>query len=337
MTPSSLLLGIDGGQTATKSLLATVQGEVLAGGLGGPSDHFHIEGGVEKNRVAIHGAIESALVAADRAGGDIVAVGLGSTGAPPEGEQNPVIVDIIRELLPLLDAHRISINPDYKTNLLGASGGQPGIVLIAGGGCISYGITVDGREGIAGGYGFLIGDQGSAFDIGLRAIDAATKSEDRRGPRTVLETTVCDYFGLERIRLITRIVYAAGFSRDRISRLTPEVVRVAEEGDEVARDLLADAAGDAAETALGVVRQLYEPGDRVRVYLTGGVFKAGPLVRQPFDIALHAGWPQAEAEEPRFPPVVGTLIAGAQAAGIDVNERWLGVVEESLAALQGVA
>ncbi|MBX3068905.1 MAG: hypothetical protein KF883_00255 [Thermomicrobiales bacterium] len=335
MTASPLLLGIDGGQTATKSLLATTEGEVLATGLGGPSDHFHIDGGVEKNRVAIHGAIESALAAADRPGNDVVAVGLGSTGVPSEGEQNLVIVEIIREMLPHLDEQRISINPDYKTNLLGASGGQPGVVLIAGGGCISYGITVDSKEGIAGGYGFLIGDQGSAFDIGLRAIDAATKSEDRRGPETALEWTVCEYFGLDRIRLITRVVYAAGFSRDRIARLAPEVVKVAESGDEVAKGLLAGSAGDAADTALGVIRQLYEPGDRVRVYLTGGVFKAGPLVRGPFDLALHAGWPQAEAAEPRFPPVVGTLIAGAQAAGIDVDEQWLRWVEETLVDLQG--
>ncbi len=334
MSDAGLLLGIDGGQTSTKAMLATLDGVILSTGLGGPSDHFHIEGGVEKNRAAIHAAIASALDAAGRSGAEIAAVGLGLTGAPPEGKQNPVVERLVIEKLPNLTSDRISVNPDYKTNLLGASGGKPGVVLIAGGGCISYGITVDGREGIAGGYGFLLGDQGSAFHIGLRAIDAATKSDDLRGPRTALEETVREHFGLERIRLITRVVYAAGFSRERISLLTPKVVMAAERGDQIARGILADAAHDAAETALGVVRQLFEPGEAVPIYRTGGVFGAGDLHRAPFEAALSSGWPGAEAVEPRFPPAVGALIAGAKLAGVEVDDDWLGRVASSIAGLQ---
>ena len=70
------------------------------------------------------------------------------------------------------------------TNLAGASGGDPGVVLIAGGGSIGFGVTADGREALAGGFGYLLGDEGSAFDIGLRAIAAACRAEDRRGEPT---------------------------------------------------------------------------------------------------------------------------------------------------------
>lgn len=330
MSSGDLLLGIDGGQTATKSMLVSTDGTAVASGLGGPSDHFHIEGGIEKNRLAIHGAIKSVLEAAGADASRVLAIGLGLTGAPEWGKQNPIVRDIVREVLPHLSTERISVLPDYKTNLLGASGGKPGVVLIAGGGCISYGITVDGREGLAGGYGYLLGDQGSAFDIGLRAIDAATKADDLRGPKTELLRVVLEHFGLDRVRDITQVVYQAGFPRERISQLTPAVVRTAEAGDAVAVEILAGAAADAAGTAVGVLRQLFDPGEEVAVYLTGGVFQAGPLVRQPFDKALKAAWPPARATEPRFPPVVGALIVAARSVGIEVSEAWLSALERSL-------
>lgn len=330
MSARQLLLGVDGGQTSTKSMVITVDGQILSRGVGGPSDHFHIEGGLEKNRAALHDAIQSAVAAAGVLATEIVAIGLGLTGAPDAAQQTATVETIVREVLPHLSGDRIAVLADYKTNLLGASGGQPGVVLIAGGGCIAYGITVDGREGIAGGYGFLLGDQGSAFDIGLRAIDAATKSDDRRGPYTGLEPIVCQHFGLTSIRQITRVVYAAGFNRERIALLTPKVVGMADAGDGVARLLLADAAAEAAMTATGVIRQLCQPGEPVDVYLTGGVFKAGPAVRLPFDIALRSAWPSANPVEPRFPPVVGTLIAAARAAGTEPDETWLRCISASL-------
>src|SRR6476619_2405907 len=110
MEQDQLLLAIDGGQTSTKALLARIDGTILGSGRGGPSDHFHIEGGVEKNRRAIHGAIVAALEAAGAETHQVVAVGLGLTGAPPGGQQNPVIEEIVREIV---DPLQIVIAPDY--------------------------------------------------------------------------------------------------------------------------------------------------------------------------------------------------------------------------------
>jgi N-acetylglucosamine kinase-like BadF-type ATPase len=325
-----LLIGVDGGQTSTKSLLVERDGSVLSTGRGGPSDHFHIEGGVEKNRVAIHGAIRDALGRGGAEPGEVVAIGLGLTGAPPWGEQNPVVQAIVLEILPHLDRGRIVVTPDFQTNLAGASRGQPGVVLIAGGGCIGYGVTGDGREAISGGFGYLIGDEGSAFDIGTRAIEAACKASDGRGPATALEGVVLGHFGLERMRDITRVVYRAGFSREQISLLTPKVVAAAEAGDAVAAESLRAAAREVAATAAGVVRQLFAPGEAVDVYLTGGVFQSGPSFLKPFEAALRDLWPDARPRTPRFPPVVGGLIVAARAAGVATDAPWLARVEQTL-------
>jgi N-acetylglucosamine kinase-like BadF-type ATPase len=261
----------------------------------------------------------------------VAAIGLGLTGAPHIGDQNPVIEEIVREMLRHLDTEQIVIQPDYVTNLGGASGGKPGVVLIAGGGCIAYGITNDGRRALSGGFGYLIGDEGSAFDIGVQAIEAACKASDFRGPATALQGVVLDHFGLSDIRHITRVVYKAEFSREEISLLTPKVVAAAEGGDGEATRILRDSAGELASTAAGVIRQLYEPGEHAAVYLTGGVFDAGPPVTGPFTDALRSLWIEAEPLLPRFPPVIGALIEAAQAAEIDPDARWLECVEETLA------
>lgn len=327
MTPPSLLVAVDGGQTATKSLVATVGGVVLAMGRGGPSDHFHGAGGVEKNRRAIHDAVRSALHAAEAEPGDVVAIGLGLTGAPTGGEQTPVVDRIVGEILPRA---AVSVVADYVTNLAGASEGKPGVVLIAGGGAIGYGLTADGREALAGGFGYLLGDEGSAFDIGRQAIAAACRAEDRRGDPTDLRAIVLEHFGLETMRSIPRIVYREGFSRERISLLAPAVAAAARDGDEAARHIMATAGQQLAAMALGVIRQLFAAGDPVAVYLTGGVFAAGEVLLEPFRARLHQGWPTAEARSPAFPPAVGGLILAVRALGAEPDADWLAAARASL-------
>jgi len=320
-------VAVDGGQTATKALVAALNGTVLAAGRGGPSDHFHGPGGLEKNRIAIHEAVNSTLSAAGVDPAQVGSIGLGLTGAPSGRYHGNVAETIVREVVP---AAAITIVPDYVTNLAGASGGGQGVVLIAGGGSIAYGVTADGREALAGGFGYLLGDEGSAFDIGLAAISAACRAEDRRGEPTSLRQKVLAHFGIAAMREIPRIVYEAGFARERISLLSPAVAAVALEGDVVSLRIMARAGHELATTALGVIRQLFQPGDPVGVYLTGGVFNAGAPLLDPFLAALHEGWATAEAKLPRFPPVVGGLILAARGIGQSVDGSWLDTVEATL-------
>lgn len=318
-----LLVAVDGGQTATKALVARLDGTVLAAGRGGPSDHFHGPDGVERNRRAIHGAVQAALDAAGAEPRQVVAIGLGLTG----GNQDPVIVEIVREILPTA---AFTVEADYVTNLAGAARGQPGVVLIAGGGAIGYGVTADGRSALAGGFGYLLGDEGSAFDIGLRAIAAACRAEDRRGAPTSLHGLVCQHFDIPAMRTIPRVVYHASFPREQISLLAPTVTAAAQAGDEVAQGILAAAGEELATTALGVIRQLFQGSEPVAVYLTGGVFNAGDLLLTPFRETLHTGWPTAEARAPEFPPVIGGLILAARTAGQETSEQWFAQVRASL-------
>ena len=321
-----LILAVDGGQTSTKALLATRDGTILARGAGGPCDHLHGPKGIERNRDAIHAAARSALVAAGREPGDILAVGLGLTSAAREHEPRAIFQGIVRELC---DPEAIWVDADFVSNLLGASAGAPGIVVIAGGGSIGYGVDADGREAVCAGLGYLMGDEGSAWWIGLQAIQAAAKASDLRGAPTDLLPFVLGHYGLSTVRDIIRIIYDKDFSRDRVSRITPAVVRIAA-NDAVAREIVTTAGDKLAEIALGMLRQMHRANEPVEVYPTGGVFAAGPLVTGPFQARLARDWPAATVREPRFPPVVGAFIQALRALGCEATRDVLAQAARTL-------
>ena len=327
MTSEPLLLAIDGGQTATKSLLATSRGKVVAAGRGGPADHFHSAGGIERNRAAIIGAATEALEATGASPANVVATALGLTGVHLASGDTTVVEGIVREILP--NASTVVV-PDYVTNLAGASAGAPGVVVIAGGGGIAYGVTHDGSEALSSGFGYLIGDEGSASDIGRRAIATACRASDGRGPTTTLEPRLCAAFGIETMRQITRIVYHADFRRERISLLAPLVAAAARDGDSEATAILERAGADLAMSAVAVIAKLHRPGTEVGVYPTGGVFTAGALIQQSFHETLRRECPAAAVHEPSFPPVVGGLILAARQMGIEPDEAWFHRIQGTL-------
>ena len=239
MTVGPFLVAVDGGQTATKALIARRDGAILGAGRGGPSDHFHGAGGIEKNRQAIQEAVAQRSTPSGAGAGrcrlDRAGVDRSASGRRADANR--------RRNRPRDSASRYRHS---RARLRDKSGrappaGEPGVVLIAGGGSIGFGVTADGREALAGGFGYLLGDEGSAFDIGLRAIAAACRAEDRRGEATSLTAIVLEHFAIPTMRVIPRVVYRAGFSREQISLLAPAVSESARTGDVEARRIMASA------------------------------------------------------------------------------------------------
>jgi glucosamine kinase len=318
-----LVLAIDGGQSSTKALIADTSGRVVGRGSGTPCDHITGPHGYERNRAAIHSATRSAVTDAGIDAGRIAAAGMGLTSCPPELGLHHLFEDMLREIA---EPNHLWIDHDVASNLAGASAGEPGIVVIAGGGSIGYGVDADGREAKAGGMGYLMGDDGSAWWIGLHAIRAAAAAADRRGPETALLPFVLAHYQLPTIRHIVEVLYGPEFTRDQVAGIAPDVARIAAD-DEVARRIVTTAGERLAGLALAVGRQLFGESEAVDIYPTGGVFSAGPLVTGPFREAIRAGWPEAGVREPRFAPVYGALIRAYQAMGVEITAELLGRLE----------
>lgn len=314
-----LVLAIDGGQSSTKALVTDRAGHVLGHGTGSPCDHITGPHGYERNRAAIHSATRAALADAGVDPARIVAAGMGLTSCPPELALHQLFEEMLREIA---DPDAVWIDHDVASNLAGASAGGPGIVVIAGGGSIGFGVDADGREAKAGGMGYLMGDDGSAWWIGLHAIRAAAAAVDRRGPKTTLLPFVLKHYGIPTIRHIVGMLYGPAFTRDQISGIAPDVVRIAAK-DAVARGIVTEAGQRLAGLAVAVATQLLPAGAAVDVYPTGGVFGAGPLITEPFREALLAARPQATIREPRFAPVFGALFRAYLAMGIEITDEML--------------
>lgn len=314
-----LVLAIDGGQSSTKALIADREGHMLGRGTGSPCDHITGPHGYERNRAAIHSATKAALADAGVDAAQIVAAGMGLTSCPPELKLHHLFEEMLREIA---DPDALWIDHDVASNLAGASAGGPGIVVIAGGGSIGFGVAPDGREAKAGGMGYLMGDDGSAWWIGLHAIRAAAAAVDRRGPETALLPFVLAHYGIPSIRHIVGMLYGPSFTRDQVAGIAPEVARIAAD-DEVARGIVTEAGERLAALAVAVATQLLPKGAPVDVYPTGGVFGGGPLVMDPFRESLGRGWPEATIREPQFAPVYGALFRAYQELGEEITPELL--------------
>lgn len=314
-----LYVGVDGGQSGTRAVLADESGRVIAIGSGPPCEHITAPKGYERNQAAIHGAINDALENSGSDASNIVAVGMGLTSAPRELNAQAVFAQIVREIA---SPENIWIDHDAATNLAGATAGAAGVMVIAGSGSIAYGVNRAGEEGRAGGLGYLMGDEGSAWWIGITALQAAAAAADGRGPQTALLPFVLDHYNLATIRHIHTFIYANTFRRPMVSGITVDVARLAE-FDDVARQIVMEAGARLANMVLATVRQIHKPGDGVQVYPTGGVFRAGAVVTDPFAEKLMGEWPEVSIEQPHFEPVFGALIRSYQQAGIETTPALL--------------
>lgn len=322
MTPSpELILAVDGGASSTLALVATLDGHILGSGLAGPSNHVHEPGGMERLTSALHGSIRAALAAADVPAEAVIGACLGMTGGALEAKP------IAQGLLP---AAAILSYHDSVTALAGASQARPGVVVIAGTGSVAYGRLDDGCEVSVGGWGFIMGDEGSGYDVGRHALRAATQASDGRGPVTALLEAIPVHYGLADLRAVHRAIYTGAIDRPGVAGLTAVVAKAAEAGDGVARDLLAAAGRDLATAALAVIRALDRTADGLAVYPAGGVFRAGELVLASFRETLHAASPRSRVETAAFSPVIGGLLLACQAAGREIDDGLLAAIRATL-------
>ena len=299
---SRFVAGIDGGGTKTRCLVADGSGRVLGEGLAGPSNYQVV--GLPGAVASLSEAVTRALAAAGVGPGALAGVcaGLAGVGRP---EDKAALAGALAFLAPA----RVLVVEDARIALAGALAGGPGTVVIAGTGSIAYGVDGAGQTVRAGGWGWVLGDEGSGFDIGRRALAAALAAQDGTGPATALGQLICAAWELERLDQLVRRVYAdVAAARPEIAGLVPVVVAAAEAGDAVASALLAQAGHDLGALAAAVLRRLdLPPGVPPVAAVTGGVLSGVPAVRAAMAGALTLQVPGAALIDPRESPAEGAI------------------------------
>jgi N-acetylglucosamine kinase-like BadF-type ATPase len=310
----NLVMGVDGGQTATKVALATTDGAVLARGEGGGLIHLAAVGGRERFARHVREAIADAWTRAGLAPRRLAAIGLGLTGVDAEGAEAAIVAELLPGIVP---AGRAAIQSDAVTALLGAHGGEPGIIAIAGTGSIVLGKDESGRFGRAGGWGWLLGDEGSAMAIGRDGLIAALQAVDGVIPATSLRAALLDHVGVRRPRDVKTIVYGPDFGARGFGGLAALVGREAEGGDAAAREIIDRHADLLARQVRAVVGQLEFGDGPIPVAPIGGAFEHVWGLRPAFEASLAASDARLIARPPLLLPDLGAVLLALSALGVD--------------------
>ncbi len=269
---NELVIGIDGGGSRVRARLANARGETLGNGEAGPANPHSRGTTAAQNEILL--AIQRAFDDARISKQIVAAACLGIGGIDREAERAEWSAWARGAI-----AANASVVNDGEIVLAAGSEEQWGIALISGTGSIAWGKSRTGEMVRAGGWGHLLGDEGSAYDLSRKALRAAARAADGRGAATKLLDAILREWDLrEPSELIPR-VYRSEMKPADIAQLAPLVVRIAHEGDSVAQQLVERAGTALAQTVIAAARKLKFSEKEIPLAVTGGVLLKADSVR----------------------------------------------------------
>ena len=298
-------LGFDGGGTKTRAVLLDQTRRIVGAGASGSSNPYAV--GMDAALDNIERAAADALNAAHLERKDVSGWGLGLGGvcSPVESAQ---VEAALRARLQLQVP--IVAREDVEAAWAGAFGGEvgeaPRAVCIAGTGSGCWGKNADGIVAQADGLGPLLGDRGSGFWIGERALRHTGRVCDGVAPADALSAAVLAHFHAPDAKALIRVVYAPDFERARVAELAPIVLSCAPIAS--AREILARAGEELAHTSLAVLRALSDEDVRGEVALIGGVLAGAAPVKAAFVAALKRASSRIEFVAARYEPAIGAAL-----------------------------
>jgi N-acetylglucosamine kinase-like BadF-type ATPase len=299
------LLGVDGGATKTLAAVLDLQEHAVHLAGGGPSNEDAIGTGAAVS--ALCDVADQALVSAGVERGELAAAVLAVAGTDTDA--------LARQVHRTGREDWIVVN-DVVGAWAAATGAQPGVGAIAGTGSNVFGVGPDGRSWRVGGWGHVLGDEGSGYWLGVESIRAALRDRDGSGPHTALSAAAVDFFDAPSVEALAASVYAKPLGKGEIASFAVEACRLAEAGDEVARGLYAQGASELAGQIVDVIRHTgLSDVEHFPVGLIGSVFKAGPLYIDPLAAAVHEAAPGAQLAVVEMAAVGGSLQLALRACG----------------------
>jgi N-acetylglucosamine kinase-like BadF-type ATPase len=287
------VLGFDGGGTKTECVLMDEQRQVRASARSGPSNPMRVGFGGALASICEAGrlAIQNAQLASSEV--SVICAGLAGA-AQPESQKK-----MQRLLETEFPGKLIHVCTDLDLTLE-ATGDGPAIVLIAGTGSSVVGRGRDGQIARVGGHGPLLGDEGSAYDVGRRAAIAALREADRGKPNSPLGERFLRELGIANWEDFHLHVY--GGPDEVFPRMFPVVIAAANEGDLTALELLRDAAKELAGLVADMVARLGLNCEKFLLVKTGGMVGRCAFFDQELDQRLRAAAPHAEFGALVIPP-----------------------------------
>jgi len=302
------LIGIDGGGTKTDCAIADLSGKIIRETSGKPSNFLVV--GVEEAIENIFALIEENLFALEGDFADVKQIVIGVAGAGRE-EDAALLEKGFKDYADQEGIHfkGVKVLSDAHIALEGAFPGSAGCILIAGTGSILFGKDEKGVIHRVGGFGRLIGDEGSGYSIGRKALNAVSKASDGRGEETMIAELLDAKMNHNTSKNIINKVYNEKLDVASVAKI---VIEAAEEGDPIAEDILDEEADELVLHIKSLLDKIHT--DKLNVAFSGSLLDNNnfysALLRQKIKSTLH----RVEVVKPAAPPVSGAILLAKRLA-----------------------
>ena len=307
-----VMVGVDSGGSKTRAAVVNSQMEIISSATAGPAglSTVGVRGAAGQVLAALDGALRGAGAEADRSLVTLLAVGAAGAGGQAESQR------LEAALTQALPGVRVVVAGDAECALMGATAGQPGLLVVAGTGSIVLAQGPGGVVARAGGWGPLLGDDGGGFGLGREALRVALGERDRGKAASPLARAVLTHYRLDSISSILSHIQESSSPQATVAELAREVLRLADQGDKAAliiRDravkaLVADARAAVKRAGLAETGGAdSSPGAAFPYFLWGGLM-ADTGFRDLLRAGLTRAFPAAVYRKPLHEPAVGAVM-----------------------------
>ncbi len=298
-------LGVDGGGSKTTAVVYSSDGKYVCSASGDSINYCSV--GLENARQAMAEIISRLSVKEF----DCAVIGSAALGGRASAEETESFCGGI------INSKKIIMDSDLYIALEAADSEGECAAVISGTGSMAVMRNADGEIKTAGGWGYILGDEGSGYSIGLCGIKAAIRGFENTAPQTALTQKCLDYFEITNIYDLIDLYYNKSVSRKITAAFAKEVIASAENGDSVANQIVESEAYALAETVLSIIK---DSDKNIKVGLWGGVFQHNPSYREHFKALLsEKGFYNVNLIG--FTPELGAILACFRCEGIELTQN----------------
>lgn len=331
---SCRFIGIDGGGTKTDLMIGDEHGNLLAR-CGGGSGNVKSRSREEVQQMLLE-LIQEGLRQSESEPAQLASIMLGLAGGYRPDDKRKII-EFLRPHLP--SGARIEIQTDAAAALAAGSFGEAGIVLISGTGSIAFGHIPETGEAIrVGGWGYLLGDEGSGYQMGQKSLQAVLHAHDGRGESTRLTSDILEQLALRSPEQFIDAFYENPNMRKEIADLSKLAIEAAQQGDGVAQRIVNECIGDLARMVFSAERKFsnldgffrLNQVDGFPLVLAGGLFRSEYFTQQVINaLEVERGQLAKRVIPLRYPPVWGAYLLALLGTGRKLTEAMKQQLEQS--------
>ncbi|SHG46762.1 N-acetylglucosamine kinase [Ornithinibacillus halophilus] len=311
------VLGIDGGGTKTKGVIASSTGEIAAEATVGPSNPNSVSKEQLENEFTL--LFNELMQKSGELFSEVKHIYAGMSGV-----EHPVTKSEMSQLITnIIPGQNVTITNDAITALYSGTLGKPGIVQIAGTGSITYGLNEEGKFGRVGGWGYLLGERGSGYALGSDALKAVFATHDGLGEDTLLLHSILKKFETSELPNIVKLIYQSKNSKELIASISKLVFEAYDQGDSVASSIIRNNAQNIGDSIACLIKRMFNQKLTIPVVLVGGVFKRIDVLEPLIMNSVQGHEVSINLISPNIEPVGGAVIAGLKEEGLEIGEEFI--------------